>query len=573
MTGDVAAAGQSAAVFHMRLVQAKIASGEYAVESVSCFCGSTDSKPVTTHDRYGFDYRMVLCRSCGILYTNPRMTAEAYRLFYENEYRLIYDDGLDAEEEFLRGTKCGKHLADYFLDYGIQPRVVFDVGCNVGAWLKHFQDIGATVYGVDYNAKNASYGRDHGIPVLDGGLEGLEATGRHADLIVLNHVMEHFLDIPAQMARIRNLLTDDGYLYVGVPGLYCQSLEHLWQNAHTYQFTADTLQYAMECCGFEEFYLDEEICSVWKKASKVREKHMITPQAAMYVDNFLHGDRKLIPPIRAISKFKVKDRTAWITAAVKSGTPDIDTLGHVPVGTEAMIIAGGPSVDGQMKAMRKLHADGVKIIAIERMYPWCMKHGLVPDYVVVLDASDDVLEGFCALSRTTMHLVGSQCQPTVMEALKGYLVAMFYTAQHGIDWRDIWYKEGMGDATLVNAGGSVSLCAMSLAMTLGIQTLHVFGFDCHVGSGVYAMGIVGVGDQKRTFTLDVKDRSFVTTTGYYAFAQQFFQLWRFGKDLGLLKRVVVYGDSLVSAMAKDAENISRTSDTMMMTATSKELQA
>lgn len=551
----------------MRLVQAKIASGEYAVESVSCFCGSTDSKPVTSHDRYGFEHRMVLCMSCGIIYANPRMTEDAYRQFYANEYRLIYDHGMDVEDGFRRGTKCGQHLANYFLDYGISPRTVFDIGCNVGAWLKHFQDIGSTVSGVDYHAANASYGRDHGIPVINGGMEALEATGRQADLVILNHVSEHFLDFSAQMARVRNLLADDGHLYLGVPGLYCQPLTTLWQNAHVYQFTADTLQYAMECCGFEEFYLDEEICSVWRKSSRVREKHMITPQAAMYVDNFLHGEKKLIPPIRAVSKFKVKDRTSWITAAVKSGTPDLDTLGQVPVGTEAMVIAGGPSVDGQLKNIRRLHESGVKLIAIERMYPWCMKRNLVPDYVVVLDASDDVLEGFCTLSRTTMHLVGSQCQPTVMDALKGYPVAMFYTSQHGIDWKKIWFEEGMGDATLVNAGGSVSLCAMAIAMTLGMQTLHVFGFDCHVGSGVYSTGIVGVGDQKRTFTMDVKDRSFVTTTGYYAFAQQFFHLWKLGNDLDLLKRVVVYGDSMVAAMAKDTANISRTSDMMMMVKT------
>ena len=564
-SGDVAAAGQSAAVFHMRLVQAKIASGEYAVESVSCFCGSTDSKPVTSHDRYGFEHRMVLCKSCGIIYANPRMTEDAYRQFYEHEYRLIYDHGMDVEAGFLRGLRAGEGLAAYFLDYGMTPRTVFDIGCNMGAWLKCFQDAGATVVGVDYYAAHATYGRDHGIPVLHGGMDVLEATGAKADLIILNHVAEHFLDFSAQLARVRHLLADNGHLYVGVPGLYCQALDTLWQNAHTYQFTAETLNYAMECCGFEEFYLDEEICSVWKKSSRVREKHMITPQAALYVDNFLHGDRKLIPPIRGVSKFKVKDRTNWITAAVKSGTPDIDTLGQVPVGTEAMVIAGGPSVDGQLANIRRLHASGVKLLAIERMYPWCMKHNLVPDYVVVLDASDDVLEGFCALSRTTMHLVGSQCQPTVMEALKGYPVALFYTAQHGIDWRKIWFEEGLGDATLVNAGGSVSLCAMALAMTLGMQTLHVFGFDCHVGSGVYSTGIVGVGDQKRTFTMDVKDRSFTTTTGYYAFAQQFFTLWKLGNELGLLKRVVVYGDSMVSAMAKDTEQVQRDSVTMTMT--------
>jgi hypothetical protein len=184
--------------------------------------------------------------------------------------------------------------------------------------------------------------------------------------------------------------------------------------------------------------------------------------------------------------------------------------------------------------------------------------------VVILDASDDVLEGFCAMSTTTMHLVATQCQPTVLEALKGYKAAIFFTGQHGIDWKKIWHEQGTGDATLINAGGSVSLCAISIAMTLGIKTIHVFGFDCHVGNGTYASGIVGVGDQKRLVEIDVKDRTFTTTTGYFAFAQQFFMLWKLGYELGLLTSIKVYGDSMVCAMAKDGPMVERNMNTLRL---------
>lgn len=565
MTGEsVEAAVQTAASFYIRQVQAKIAMGDYAMESVSCFCGGTDSIQMTQQDRYGFEYHMVMCTKCGILYANPRMTEASYQEFYKNEYRLIYDHGMDLDAAFMRCVRAGESLKSYLDDYEIHPKTIFDIGCNTGAWLKAFHEAGAEVLGVDYHAENLEYGRKHGLPVIRGGIEEIEATGKKADLVILNHVAEHFLDFERDMTRAGNLLADGGLLYVGVPGLYTWDLSELWQNAHTYQFNGDTLKYAMECCGFEEFYLDDGICSLWTKTKIKREKTDYLPAAAMMVENFLCGDRKMVPTIRAVSKFKVTDRTRYITAAAKSGTPNLDELGKVPADLEAMIIAGGPSVEGQLPVIRTLQAAGTKIIAIERMYPWCMRYGLVPDYVVVLDACDDVIDGFCALSTTTIHLVASQCQPTVLEALQGYPVYLFYTPQHGVDWKKIWFEEGTGDAMLINAGGSVSLCAFSLAMALGFRVVHFFGFDCHVGAGGYANGIVGVGDQKNTMEIDVKDRTFLTTSGYFAFAHQFFMLWKLGYESGYLDRVVVYGDSMVSAMAKDGPTVERNGKVMTM---------
>jgi len=79
---EQAVAGTPAAAYFIRRVKTKIASGEYATEQVPCFCGSTQSIPVTEKDRYGFDYAMVLCKDCGIMYATPRMTREAFQAFY-----------------------------------------------------------------------------------------------------------------------------------------------------------------------------------------------------------------------------------------------------------------------------------------------------------------------------------------------------------------------------------------------------------------------------------------------------------------------------------------------------------
>ena len=557
---------QTAASYYIRQVQAKFAAGVYQTEPAACFCGSDQADPVIRQDRYGLAHTMMLCRQCGVIYANPRMTPATAEAFYRDEYRLIYDHGVDLTSEFARGQRQGGTLASYLDDYDWHPNTVIDLGCNTGAWLIPFQQAGAEVYGVEYPSANSTYGREQGIPILSGGLDQLEASGKRADLLIVNHVLEHFLDVEATVKRLRACLADDGLLFIGVPGLYVWNLTYLWQNAHTYQFTGDTLTYVMECCGFQEFYLDESIGSLWKKTDRVREKTDYDTTGRAHIWNYLFGDRKMMPPLRPVSKFSVRSRKQWITAAIKRHLPDISTLAHPLSATpEVVIIAGGPSVDGQVATLHRLIADGAKVVAIERMYAWCLKRGIVPDYVVVLDASDDVMESFHALSRTTVHLVASQCQPSVFDALEGYPTAIYFTPHHGIDWQQIWMDEGQGNATLVQAGGSVALCAVSIALTLGFSSLHVFGLDCHVGTSGYADGITGVGEQVSMIEVEIKDRTFRTTPAYLSFAQQFFMIWKTAPEHSLGTRIVIHGDSMISAMAKAASNISRDSDTMTMT--------
>jgi hypothetical protein len=38
---------------------------------------------VTHRDRYGYPARAHACRPCGLVFLNPRMTAEAYGRFYD----------------------------------------------------------------------------------------------------------------------------------------------------------------------------------------------------------------------------------------------------------------------------------------------------------------------------------------------------------------------------------------------------------------------------------------------------------------------------------------------------------
>lgn len=550
MTGDVLAEVYPASAYYIEQVKRKQASGVYPLEAASCFCGRRDGRLVTPTDRYGFDHRMVVCPSCGILYATPRMTAEAYRQFYVNEYRLIYGEHDDVTVERARAQAAGEHLIEFIqsrTDHVIHS--VFDFGCNEGGYLEPFKAAGCAVFGVDYNPATVERGRARGLDLAVGGLEALEAHGT-ADLIICNHVLEHCLDLEDTLSRLSRCLNPNGLLYISVPGLYKWDRATLFQNAHVWQFTADTLSYVMRCCGFEEVYCNQDIVSLWQYTGGCDPKQAVSSQAARQVWQYLTEGARYAPEIRTINKFPLAERKRSIDAALASGYPDLHVLIGELDGKAAVIVGGGPSADLQVEHLERLVRDGASLIAIERMLPWCLGHGLVPDYVVIMDASDDVTEGLHTLPTTTRYLVATQCQPSVFDALNGLDVAIFNTPQRGVDMADLWHKHNREVVTQINSGGSVVLCAMSLAMTLGARHLHIFGFDCHVTGSTYAEGIAGVGTQDDTFEVSAKGsvQRYRTTAAYLSFAQQFFKLMEMARQEELIESVRVYGDSLVKAI-------------------------
>lgn len=548
-TESVAVAG--AATYYIGRVTRKLATGVYQTEPVACFCGSTSAQLVTNKDRYGFDHAMWLCKECGVIYANPRMTDASYAQFYAEEYRHIYDQPEEtADYHFTRGQQAAKALQTYLLEeHGCKPSRVFDIGCNAGGWLQPFLDAGAEVHGVDYGPERVSIGAKAGLPLQVGSIETLEVMGLQADLIIMNHVLEHATNIESTLARVRGLMKDDGLLYVAVPGLFLYELQTLFQNAHPWQFTAETLIYVMECCGFEEVRVDHAIVSVWRKAQGYRDKADRPTKFLRDITNhlFRQGTR-FIPRVRTANKFPKPTRQASIASSTARGLPEITDLIGCQAGRAAVIIGGGPSVNGELERIRTLQASGAVVISIERMYPWCQAHGLIPDYVVTQDASDDVTEAFTHVQPGSTFLIASQCPPAVFDALDGQSQYFFHT-NHDLPNDELRGPTEKG--TLVNAGGSVVLCSFSLALLMGVKTVHLFGFDCHVTNGGYATGIAGVGEQADFIHVKIDGRAFRTTPAYLAFAQQFFDLYEIGKREGLLSTVKLYGDSLVTAMSKE----------------------
>ena len=120
-------------------------------------------------------------------------------------WRLDNSDGYcrDNVEEFVQG----KNLE------------ICEIGCGNGQNLIKFQNKGFTVWGIEPDADARELALESLTNIFDGTVDNLPQaiTDRKFDIVLMSHVLEHFLDINAAIINAKNLLKEDGILIIEVP--------------------------------------------------------------------------------------------------------------------------------------------------------------------------------------------------------------------------------------------------------------------------------------------------------------------------------------------------------------------
>lgn len=254
---------------------------KYKFEGFQCECGAGEEAfdILAEKDRYGLKNRTVICRKCGLVMTNPRMTQDSYDYFYDKEYGKLYrnHDKMD-EEYFMNRVEYGQGVYNYIkANWKGNIKDVLEIGCAAGGILYYFDFEGCNVTGCDLGSDYISYGQRLGMDLRQCHSKELLNDGKKYDLIILNHVLEHFLNIEQELDVISKLLKEDGVLFVAVPGIkalvstYSNDFLKYLQNAHVYDFTLGTLEQVMNKYGFELIVGNENINSIFKYTGVKRE--------------------------------------------------------------------------------------------------------------------------------------------------------------------------------------------------------------------------------------------------------------------------------------------------------------
>ena len=254
----------------------KVTSGEYKFVTNPCLCGNTDKSLdilVAEKDRFGIPCDNVLCRKCGVIRLKERLDDYSTAEFYKNEYRDIYVGKEQASDNFFNSqAERGQtfyELVKKYVDIS-EIKTVFEIGCGAGGILYPFHKDDKKVSGCDFGEKYLKFGQSKGLDLYQGEIDIDKTPKKSQDLVILSHVMEHFNKPIKTMNEIIELIANEKYLLVEVPGIFDIKKTYFnpilyFQNAHVHNYYYYYLKVFFESLGLKVVYGNERCTFILQK--------------------------------------------------------------------------------------------------------------------------------------------------------------------------------------------------------------------------------------------------------------------------------------------------------------------
>jgi 2-polyprenyl-3-methyl-5-hydroxy-6-metoxy-1,4-benzoquinol methylase len=183
---------------------------KYVKTRVCPVCDSTNEMEIFTKE----GGRYVKCLNCNMIYLNPVFTDEALTQYYkqnhtqqsevvesdtDNFYTTIYNNGLD---DILKHTK--------------NSSTILDIGCSSGSFLSLSKNRGLKTFGIELNKSEVEFAKAKGHSIYNNLLEDINFKTKF-DIVTLWDVFEHLKDGKSYLNQIKNILCDDGVIFLQIP--------------------------------------------------------------------------------------------------------------------------------------------------------------------------------------------------------------------------------------------------------------------------------------------------------------------------------------------------------------------
>lgn len=232
------------------------------------FCGMESIVPFSGYD-------VVQCTCCGAFYadnigeTMPLMHYYEMMSKYETEAFSVSKEAL-AEYAFAIGFLRG-HIAP--------EQSIIDIGCGNGAMLHMLQEQGFRhLTGLEPSEKNCRGITERwGIRAVAGALGEVipPLVGETFDVVLMEGVLEHLIDVQRNVREALSYLKKDGALYLNVPDLAafpdCHDLYQQFSVEHVNFFSLSSMQNLMGAFGMTCVAYDRNgygVFTLWRHASE-----------------------------------------------------------------------------------------------------------------------------------------------------------------------------------------------------------------------------------------------------------------------------------------------------------------
>lgn len=219
---------------------------------------------------------------------------------------------------------------------------------------------------------------------------------------------------------------------------------------------------------------------------------------------------------------------------------------------EAIIVAGGPSLEDTLTNLRMHHDRGGVIFALNGVHDYLIERGIVPEFHVMLDARRENVRFVRKPHKEVTYLMAAQCHPDVFDALDGFNVTVWAANLESPEQEQaLAAKFPNIPLMLVGGGATVGLKTMNLAFLWGFRRMSLYGMDSSYRGDENHAYRQDLNDRESRMTIHAAGRDFVCAPWMAKQAQEFQrQFWQLAAE-GC--RVNVHGDGLIPWITKQLE--------------------
>jgi len=246
-----------------------------------------------------FDLVISLCDACHFLFQSSayskkydKIISEVYSNFYKSE-NFIFPNRTEDNQ---------KALEIIISNFPSDVINILEIGSNRGDLLYMIKEKKAhvNILGIEptkfYDLK---------VPTVNSFFKK-ELFSNKFDVIILQHVLEHIKNPKEIIKDIRELLNEDGILYVEVPNLI-KILEFCIEDfslEHVNYFTLFSLKNVIENFGLVQYDLDLSLRSIWKKNYETNETDFFNKDQydlISKIDNFINKKKEITNQIKTFA--------------------------------------------------------------------------------------------------------------------------------------------------------------------------------------------------------------------------------------------------------------------------------
>lgn len=242
------------------------------LESIPCpICGTNKLLRVSNEGQFRLPCCVSVCPFDGLVFLSPRWSKERYIHFYQNEYDSYYRPSVLTTEIDIHKYKniqtiCSRLNALNLIN---GRKSVLDIGAGMGwalQWLErdyaHFERLAA----IESSKQCIMNLQDVvGASVISQDFDDdWKSTG--FDLIIMRHVLEHFMNPIEALNKVRENLSSNGIVYIAVPDMMNSkgSLSNYWfRAAHTFYFSYSTLYTIASLANLRLIEMKSEDSELW----------------------------------------------------------------------------------------------------------------------------------------------------------------------------------------------------------------------------------------------------------------------------------------------------------------------